>query len=560
MKFYRSLILVLIFVSSLHGFTQPLGLGYVVKLKDKSNSPFSINRPTEFLTSAAIQRRSKQGIPIDLTDLPVNSSYISAIVQTGARVASVSRWFNWVAVWVNTQAEADEIKKLEFVASVSPMSRKLKSSIIEEAYSKQLAEPQELITNTNVLTSVSPQNLDYGRAKNQVGMINGHFLHDKLYRGIGITIAVLDAGFRAVNSLDAFANLYSQKRLLGTVDFVRKGNDVYNSTISGHGSNVLSAMASWLPGQIIGTAPEASYWLIRTEDAVAEYMMEEFYWISGAEFADSIGAHVINSSLGYTTFDDAAQNHTYADMNGITTPVSMGADMAVAKGMVVVTSAGNDGNSAWRYICAPADGRKVLAVGAVDAQGVYASFSSRGPTPDGRIKPDISAQGQATAVVTTAGNVALGNGTSFSSPVVAGMVACLWQAVPDATASMIIGTLRKSASQFNTPDDKLGYGIPDFRYAYYDLTLSFLLNKLPKKSLSVVPNPISEKALAVNPAKEAIVAISVYDLLGRRWIHQSYQSTSYAVELEGVGGLPLGTYLIIAQTISTTLTAKVVKL
>ena len=302
-------------------------------------------------------------------------------------------------------------------------------------------------------------------------MLNGDILHDMGYRGQGKVIAVLDGGFLNANTLDVFDSLWQNNQILGTHDFVNGGQVLFDG--HPHGSMVLSCMGGNYPGELIGTAPKASYWLLRSEDTGSEYRIEEYNWVSAAEYADSVGADVINSSLGYSdNFTDPGQNHTYSEMDGNTTPCTIGADMAAKKGILVVNSLGNSGNSDWYYLGAPSDGDSVLGIGAVTENGSYASFSSHGPSYDGRVKPDVVAQGSGAYVVDPyGGGFGYNSGTSFSSPIMAGMVTCLWQANPALNNMQIADAVSKSASQYLSPDDMLGYGIPDFVLANNILTI-----------------------------------------------------------------------------------------
>jgi hypothetical protein len=289
-------------------------------------------------------------------------------------------------------------------------------------------------------------------------------MHRQGFKGKGMLVAVFDAGFENLPQLDAMRHLFVNGRILDTYNFVEDNGYVYGKG-GDHGTKVLSTMAAYDPGKIIGTAPEASYLLYRTEDASSEYRIEEFNWLLAAERADSAGADVINSSLGYNNFDDKSMSYTYEQMDGNTAYVTQAADMAAAVGMLVVTSAGNEGRGKWKYITAPADADSVLTVGAVDSKGSYAEFSSKGNTPDGRTKPDVVAKGAATTVVSPGNRVTVSNGTSFSSPLMAGFATSLWQAYPKLNNMEVIDILRRSGSQAQKPDSLLGYGIPDYERA-----------------------------------------------------------------------------------------------
>lgn len=446
---------------------------YWVKFTDKNNSPYSIENPLDFLSQRAIDRRINQNIPVVDNDLPVNPSYVASVAATGVEILNVSKWMNSVTIYTTDQNALNTIDALPFVQSIG---KNPNFTIEENNQIKQKSffdnEDYDLPIQTeftDLMRSVSGI-YDYGLASNQIQMINGDSLHDLGFDGQGMIIAVLDAGFLNVNSLSVFDSLWGNGQILGSKDYVNpQSPNIYGSHY--HGCMVLSTMGGNLPGDLVGTAPKADYWLIRTEDASTEYLIEEINWVAGAEFADSLGADVINSSLGYNEFDDASQDHTYLDMDGNTTPITIGADIAASKGILVCNSAGNSGNLSWQYITAPADGDSVFTVGAVTGSGNYASFSSTGPSADGRVKPDVVAQGSGSTIISPwTGNVTTGNGTSFSSPITAGIVSCLWQANPSKTNIEIMEAVQQSSSQYSSPDAFLGYGIPDYMVAHRLLT------------------------------------------------------------------------------------------
>src|SRR4030095_4114842 len=299
----------------------------------------------------------------------------------------------------------------------------------------------------------------------------GEYMHDRGYTGAGITIAILDAGFSGYKTNPAMDSVRLQGRILGEWDYVMNESSVTED--HPHGLYCFSIIAANKPGAIVGSAPHASFWLLRTEDAAQEYPVEEQNWVVAAEFADSAGADMISSSLGYADFDDPSYNHSYAQRDGNTTIITKGADFAAKKGMIVMNSAGNYGARAddFKYVSCPADGDSVVAVGATDMAGNIASFSSWGPNGAGKIKPNIVSVGQGTTLANTSGNAASGNGTSFSNPNMAGLIACLWQAFPEFSNMEIIDGVEKSAHKYNAPDDRYGYGIPNFRKAFAGLIL-----------------------------------------------------------------------------------------
>jgi subtilisin family serine protease len=349
---------------------------------------------------------------------------------------------------------------------------------------------------------------DYGDAYNQLEMLGGNKLHREGYTGEGMTIAVIDAGFYKVDELAVFSDL--QNQILSTYDFVDGNSNVYDDHT--HGMMVLSTMGG--KGEMTGTAPEANYILLRTEDVFSENLIEEYMWVCAAEYADSAGADIINSSLGYTTFDDALQNHTYEDMDGETAPISIGAGIAFSKGIIVVNSAGNSGNSSWNFIGAPADNFDVLSVGAVDENEEFASFSSYGPNADGALKPNVVAQGKNTVIISSSDTVRTGSGTSFSSPITAGMVACLWGAQPNQTPETVKDAIYKSADRYLNPDNQFGYGVPDYFSAYQilasNLTIpieSSLDNDVTYSVFTVDGKLIDKGVLYYNNPHDAVIII-----------------------------------------------------
>ncbi len=470
---------------------------YWVSFTDKDNSNFDLNMPEDFLSQRAIDRRVNQGIDIKIPDLPINSWYADSIGDLGFEIINRSKWFNGIMITTNDSTLVNRIN-FPFVKSVfyfgqwnKKKSNQKKQSKLETDFSKA----------------------DYGDAYNQLAMLKGEVLHKRNLKGEGKVIAVLDAGFSKADEMDAFQKLFNEGRILGSWDFVNGESEVYED--HSHGTMVLSTMGAENKGQIIGTSPEASFWLLRSEDGYTENLIEEYNWLCAAEFADSAGADIINSSLGYTTFDDANQNHTYFDMDGRTTPVSIAANIASRKGMIVVNSAGNSGYSSWHYIGAPADADSILSVGAVDENRDFAWFSSYGPTSDGRVKPTVVAQGRNTIVATSDNGVLTGNGTSFSSPIIAGMTACLWQAHPNRTNIEIINAIILSSHLYENSNDSLGYGLPNFALA--DLLLTEPKSQSISEIIAVVPNPISSHShLYVYVANTNAMNMDVYDIKGNR--------------------------------------------
>ena len=424
-------------------------LMYRISLRDKANSPYSIEHPEAFLSQKAIERRQKQGLAIDSTDLPVNETYVNAILDKGVNLVVRGKWDNIVTVSLNDSTLVDEIAQLPFVVATE------KVWIAPKGGAKQMSTTRDELKN-------NPQRSDtiYGAAYRQIQLSNGDKLHQAGYNGEGMTIAVIDAGYHNMDKIDAMQNI----QVLGVKDFVNPQADIYAE--ENHGMAVLSCMGMNEPNVMIGTAPRAGYWLLRSEDNYSEHLVEQDYWAAAIEFADSVGVDVVNTSLGYYAFDDKSKNYELRNLDGQFALISRQASKVADKGMVLVCSAGNSGSGTWKKITPPADAENVLTVGAIDAKGILAPFSSIGNTTDGRIKPDVVAMGFQTEVMGTDGNLKKANGTSFASPVMAGMVACLWQALPQLTAKEVMELVRQSGNRANYPDNIYGYGIPDMWKAY----------------------------------------------------------------------------------------------
>jgi subtilisin family serine protease len=451
---------------------------HIVQLKDKKGTLHTITNPSTYLSSKAIARRTKQNIVIDSTDLPVSAAYLDSMrTVPNTTILNSSRWLNQVLIQTADPASLAKINSFPFVKASQPIAAQAKpqeDEIINKRF-KETTTPlpdRSMINqrnNQNQLSATSSNLFNYGNNLRQVTIHEGQYLHNLGFTGGNITMAFLDAGYFGYKTNPAFDSMRLQNRVLGEYDFVKNEQSVNEDHV--HGMYCVSTVAANRPGSIIGTAPHAHFWLLRTEDAATEYPVEEQYWAVAAEFADSVGADMISSSLGYSEFSDPSFNHQYSQRDGNTAFITIAADLAAKKGMIVMNSAGNSGglNNDYKYVSCPADGDSVVTVGATDVNGNIAGFSSWGPNGAGKLKPNIVSVGQGTIVSNTAGNAIAGNGTSFSNPNVAGLIACLWQAFPEYSNMEIIDEVQKSSHRYNNPDIRYGYGLPNFRKAFYSL-------------------------------------------------------------------------------------------
>jgi hypothetical protein len=436
-------------------FKQPFPGGhytiYRLTLTDKKGSPGNLNHPESFLSAKALQRRQRQGLTVDSTDLPLSASYLRQLKAQKAELIGKSKWNNTVLVKTTHEAEIKALTALPFVVKATRVFTSPDSIVPEK--------PDTLFRDT--LTARSAGHQLYGRGQHQIDMLDGTRLHEAGFRGKGMLIAIVDGGYMNVDKIPYLRHV----NIVGTKDFAYPYNaNLYQ--LLDHGTMVLSCMATQADSLFIGTAPDASYLLLRSEYGPTESLIEEDYWAQAVEYADSIGADIVNSSLGYNQFDDPTMNHLYREQDGRTALISNTASMLSGKGMILVNSAGNTGARNWKRIGFPGDARDVLTVAALSADSINATFSSVGPSFDGRVKPDVAALGVASTVIDGRGAITRANGTSFATPITCGMVACLWQALPDKTASQIMDLVRRSADRHDHPDNIYGYGIPDFWKAY----------------------------------------------------------------------------------------------
>lgn len=490
-----------------------------VFLKDKPNQASFLENPLTMLSQRALDRRNRLNIPLDVKDVPVDENYYNQLKNdVNIIVLAKSKWLNAIHVQGNIVALNNLLSTYTFIDYIEFANKSLNLS--ERSKGKAIT-PNHYNKFKELSTDVV-----YGATDNQIKMLHGDYLHAQGLTGAGQIIAIIDAGFPNVNTLDAFKRIRDKNQILGGYDFVERSNDFY--TGNSHGTSVLSTIGGYIENDYLGAAPDASFYLFRTENASVEIPLEETLWVEAAERADSLGVDVINTSLGYTTFDNSNYNYTYADLDGKTTFISRGAEIGASRGLLLVNSVGNDGDKTWKYMGAPADAASVISIGAVDASGNIAGFSSFGPTADGRIKPEILAQGKNPAIINyLSGEVStFSSGTSFSSPIMAGLIACLNQ-----NESFLLKTSSKantnnfntylkqavfeSADKFNNPTDQYGYGIPNFEIALnsYMASLSVLENTVI--NLNVYPNPVKDQFLITTDITSNFT-IEIYSVLGKK--------------------------------------------
>lgn len=419
-------------------------------LKDKGKTEYSINKPEDFLSDKAIARRAKHNIEINELDLPISSDYIQQVKSVGGIVVAKSKWNKTIAVHVKDSIMVEQLQALPFVES---------AKVVWRGTAKTEAPAFETMERYPIQDDSISDNF-YGQAYDNIKMLKGDTLHNRGYKGENMTIGVIDAGFNNFDKIDFFDNI----NIVGYKNFVYENHSLFRQE-NQHGTNVLSCMATNKPYKHVGTAPNASYWLLGSEDSASEYPIEEDYWASAIEYADSVGVDVINTSLGYTKFDAPAESFTRAILDGKTALISKAANIAVRKGMFLVISAGNSGAKEWGKVSPPGDAHGILTVGSVKRDSIISPFSSRGLTADLRIKPDVVALGSGSVLIDDEGSVALKSGTSFSSPIMCGIVACLWQAYPSLTNYELLDIIRESGDRAEDPSTTYGFGIPDMEKA-----------------------------------------------------------------------------------------------
>lgn len=535
----KKIVLLILFFSCFAGFSQEDAWVY---FKVKNNTQMYFDNPLLMLSQRAVDRRTKQSIVFDAKDIPIDENFIGQIkAVSGITVMAKSKWLNALHVR-GTEMVIKSLLSLSFVEKVDFANKSL-----------HLASKTASVSKNKSVTKVLETQVDfsYGTSANQIQMLQGDELHQQNYTGSGIIIAVMDGGFPGVNAAQPFQRLRDNNKILGGYDFVNRNSNFYAG--DSHGTMVLSTMGGYKEGSLVGSAPDASYYLFITEDDSGENPVEESYWVEAAEKADSLGVDVVNTSLGYFDYDKASYSHTYSEMDGKTTFITRGAEIAFSRGMIIVVAAGNEGNSSNPHIAAPADGISVLTVGAVNASKTITNFSSIGPSFDERIKPDVMAQGQSVVLSDSFGNISTANGTSFSSPITAGLAACLWQAFPEKTNKEIKDLIIISADKYSFPDSQYGYGIPDFSLA---LSNGLGIDTFSEKDVFLYPNPTSDLSTISFLNNFDSGLFLVYSLLGQKIMEQTITKTQPAISLQTV---PSGVYIYEIKWNNTMVTGKLIK-
>lgn len=507
-----------------------------VYFKDKPNASTFIANPSTELSQKSITRRANLNIPITEQDAPIETSYIQNIENLGFTVTDQSKWLNGVAV----NATATQIALLQS----EPYVLKVESFVKNATTTRQ-----NRISKIEKFQN-SATDFNYGNSLDQINQINLRSLHVSGFTGAGISIAVIDTGFPTVNTGSAFARIRNNNQIKGGYNFINKSTDIYNTSLNSHGTNCLGIIGGYIDGNFVGAAPDAEFYLYATENASVEIPEEEMYWIEAAEEADRQGVDIISTSLGYNTFDDSRYDYQYSDMTGQKSFIARAAGIASDKGIIVLIANGNEGNKTWQYLTTPADSPKVFSIGAVDSNGNASAFSSFGPNAIGTVKPDATARGTATYYTYNNSSYS-GNGTSYSTPLSAGGVACLLQALPNsANRENIKNKLRQTASLYPSYDNQRGYGVLNFGN-----TLNSLLatsESILEKTVNVFPIP-AQSEINIESSKK-ITGISIYNNLGQlvKNINSNYKKIS-------LDSLPTGIYYLKINIENSQVIKKIIK-
>jgi len=553
--------LILVFCSLVFSYTANCQYSrYIIRLTDKKGTAFTLSNPAPYLSARSIARRNKYKIAIDSTDLPLSSSYTDSIKSVpNVTILNVSKWLNQVCIKTTDPAALAKINAFPFVKNSAAVAARMMQA--DPGPSFKTEEFNQSPVPLRINNIASPFNitgtldlLNYGNNAGQVHIHKGEFLHNLGFRGEGMIITMLDGGFFNYKNNPAFDSLRLQNQILGTWDYV--ANELSVNEDNAHGAWCLSVMAANEPGKMIGTASKAKYWLLRTEDVATEYPVEEQNWVAAAEFADSAGTDIITSSLGYSDFNDHSFDHSYAQRDGKTAMISIGATLAVKKGILVTNSAGNSGRDAadTKYVICPADADSVFTIGSTDVNGAISDFSSWGPNGAGKLKPNVvSVGGPAVIADVNTGNPVTGRGTSFSNPNLCGLIACLWQAFPEFSNREIMDAVQKSADRFTNPDFRYGYGIPDMEKAYLDLqqqraVRNYQQQVLGNNWIKALPVPFNDNlSVMINAPLTGNGSLRLVDMNGKTVEIKTtslQQGTVYTITFNNIRFISKGVYTI----------------
>lgn len=476
-----------------------------VFFKDKNETTYTLSNPLTYLSQRAIDRRNKYGISIDSTDLPVAKTYIDSVLTLTEGVLHLSsRWQNSCVVLLEDSTNILALQNISFVKNFKKVAY----------YSNGLHEKPG--THDSATTGNKPTDFDenfYGAAWTQIHLCDGEYLHQQGKMGEGILIAVIDVGFTGVNTVHAFDSMFQQNRLMDTWNYIYDTAHVFG--YGDHGRQVLSCMASYVPETHVGTAPKAMYALYATDDLTSEQAIEEDNFVAAAERADSLGADMISTSLGYNYFDNPADSYSYSDLDGNTTLAAKAANAATRKGIMVVASAGNEGLNSWQHILTPGDADSAMTIGSVNDQKVHAASSGKGPNAAGTLKPNVSAMGVGASIISATGNVSTQTGTSYATPILAGLTACLMQTDPSLFPLEIRSLIESVSDSFAAPTNNIGNGVPDFKKAYDQITGVEEVTRI-KDAFEIFPNPASERVFISAKNYSGILTFAIYDLQGRK--------------------------------------------
>jgi subtilisin family serine protease len=477
---------------------------YAVFFKYKPQQEFSLANPSKFLTSKAIQRREREKTPVDSLDLPVNSSYVQGLRSFSQEILYVSKWLN-AAVVVADSTGKKGMEALPYVQKVQWVAK----GFISKTGNRMNGEGLMPLAKKWAVEGSYREAAAYDFQNQLLGIPD---MHQAGFKGKGVTVAIFDSGFPGLDKAPAFSHLFTNKQVVGQLNVVRPWvKEVFRD--HEHGTQVASLVLANQPETLVSGAHQAQVIFAITEDVATEYPVEELNWVRAAEYADSLGADIIQSSLGYLDFDDPKLTYTTSQLDGKTTFVTRGANLAAKRGILVVNSVGNYGSAGSSSLVAPADAAGILAVGSVTSSSTVSSFSSRGPSADGRIKPELVAFGQNPVLIRGSGQVSTAAGTSFSAPQITALAAGLWEAKPAWTKDELLTNLIQSGSQYATPDQNLGYGIPNFRRAYFGALLG--VNEAEEAAWTIYPNPVTNDQIYIRFGQNLSLQIQLFDSSGR---------------------------------------------